>query len=190
MGVNDKSHFTRLQFHYLIHFRLVIREKRASPSLAHHLLFFSMAESFTTCQLFRNPRPDSFTVCHISFYKRARDNKIPPFSLMPFSYCSTTFLIFFNMWATSLVGTLLALATVICAISNTSASSLTVRVKNGTYQGVHSSQYDQDFFLGVPYAQPPIRNLRFQQAQSLNKTWSETRSAATYRPLCVGYGVR
>lgn len=32
-------------------------------------------------------------------------------------------------------------------------STPTVRVKNGTYSGIHSPQYDQDFFLGIPYAQ-------------------------------------
>ena len=31
-----------------------------------------------------------------------------------------------------------------------------VTVRNGTYSGVHSSEYDQDFFLGVPYAQVHI----------------------------------
>lgn len=29
----------------------------------------------------------------------------------------------------------------------------TVTVKNGTYSGVYSPGYDQDFFLGMPYAQ-------------------------------------
>lgn len=28
-----------------------------------------------------------------------------------------------------------------------------VTVKNGTYSGVYSDEYDQDFFLGMPYAQ-------------------------------------
>jgi triacylglycerol lipase len=28
-----------------------------------------------------------------------------------------------------------------------------VTVRNGTYSGVCCSQYDQDFFLGVPFAQ-------------------------------------
>jgi hypothetical protein len=28
-----------------------------------------------------------------------------------------------------------------------------VTVKNGSYSGIYSSEYDQDFFLGMPYAQ-------------------------------------
>jgi carboxylesterase type B len=35
-------------------------------------------------------------------------------------------------------------------------------VKNGTISGVHSSTYNEDYFLGIPYAQPPVNGLRFQ----------------------------
>ncbi|KAF2176468.1 alpha/beta-hydrolase [Zopfia rhizophila CBS 207.26] len=51
-----------------------------------------------------------------------------------------------------------------------------VTVKNGSYNGVYNPFYDQDFFLGVPYA------------QSLNTTWNATRSATAYPPFCPGYG--
>ncbi|PSN67379.1 carboxylesterase family protein-like protein [Corynespora cassiicola Philippines] len=63
------------------------------------------------------------------------------------------------------------------------------RVTNGTYIGRHSPQYAQDFFLGVPYAQPPVGHLRFRQAQSLNDTWTGFKQAIDYSPLCVGYGL-
>ena len=65
----------------------------------------------------------------------------------------------------------------------------TVRVKNGTIAGVHSPSYNQDFFLGVPFAQPPLGDLRFRQAQSLNATWKGSRDAKQYATHCVGYGV-
>lgn len=65
----------------------------------------------------------------------------------------------------------------------------TVRVKNGTITGVHSPSYNQDFFLGVPFAQPPLGDLRFRQAQSLNATWKGSRDAKQYATHCVGYGV-
>ncbi|KAH7014480.1 Alpha/Beta hydrolase protein [Microdochium trichocladiopsis] len=64
----------------------------------------------------------------------------------------------------------------------------TVQIKNGTYRGVHSAQYNQDFFLGIPYAQPPVGNLRFRQAHSLNETWDGVRDAVEYSKECVGYG--
>ena len=37
--------------------------------------------------------------------------------------------------------------------SSTSCSGPLVNVKNGTYRGTHSAEYDQDFFLGMRYAQ-------------------------------------
>ncbi|KAL4979354.1 Alpha/Beta hydrolase protein [Aspergillus desertorum] len=65
----------------------------------------------------------------------------------------------------------------------------TALVKNGTYEGVYSPEYNQDFFLGVPFAQPPVDDLRFRLPQSLNATWEGTRDAKGYSPLCVGYGL-
>ncbi|KAJ9649718.1 hypothetical protein H2201_001863 [Coniosporium apollinis] len=63
-----------------------------------------------------------------------------------------------------------------------------VRVRNGTYSGVYSAEYDQDFFLGIPYAQPPVEDLRFRIPQSLNSRWRGARNATAYTPTCVGYG--
>jgi carboxylesterase type B len=59
---------------------------------------------------------------------------------------------------------------------------------NGTYAGLHSSTYNQDFFLGIPYAQPPINDLRFRNPRSLDQSWKGHHKAETYSPACVGYG--
>ncbi|KAF1363405.1 alpha/beta-hydrolase [Lizonia empirigonia] len=75
------------------------------------------------------------------------------------------------------------------SITTLACSSPVARVKNGTVSGVHSPSYNQDFFLGVPFAQPPIGDLRFRQAQSLNTTWKGTRNAKEYATHCVGYGL-
>jgi Carboxylesterase family len=69
-----------------------------------------------------------------------------------------------------------------------SGSPPTVTVKNGTYVGTYSPGYKQDFFLGMPYAQPPVDDLRFRIPQSLNTSWSGTHSAEQYSAECVGYG--
>lgn len=63
------------------------------------------------------------------------------------------------------------------------------RVLNGTYVGVRNEAYDQDFFLGIPYAQQPVGDLRFTIPQSLNETWHGERDAKEYSNICVGYGV-
>ncbi|KAI4148807.1 MAG: hypothetical protein LQ340_004925 [Diploschistes diacapsis] len=64
----------------------------------------------------------------------------------------------------------------------------TVQVINGTYQGLYSAEYDQDFFLGMPFAQPPIGSLRYQVPQPLNSAWTDTHTATEYSPECIGYG--
>ncbi|CAI7625060.1 unnamed protein product [Penicillium glandicola] len=67
-------------------------------------------------------------------------------------------------------------------------SSPTATVLNGTYTGVRSSTYNQDLFLGMPYAQQPVGNLRFTVPQPLNSSWDDTRDATEYSDICVGYG--
>lgn len=60
------------------------------------------------------------------------------------------------------------------------AGAPVVNLKNGSYYGVHSSNYSQDFFLGVPFAEPPLESLRFANPQSLNQTWDGARPATNY----------
>ncbi|KAF6827642.1 Lipase 1-like protein 4 [Colletotrichum musicola] len=63
-----------------------------------------------------------------------------------------------------------------------------VRLSNGTYLGVRNEQYAQDFFLGIPYAQPPLGALRYAAPQPLNESFEEPRSAKEYGWMCIGYG--
>ncbi|KAJ1714947.1 hypothetical protein NYO67_2912 [Aspergillus flavus] len=64
----------------------------------------------------------------------------------------------------------------------------TARVLNGTYYGVHNDHYGQDLFLGMPYAQQPVGDLRLRTPQSLNESWTTPRNATEYSPACLGYG--
>ena len=66
--------------------------------------------------------------------------------------------------------------------------SPTVTLQNGTYTGVHQTAYGQDYFLGMPFAQPPLGDLRFRVPEPLNSTWDGSRNATAYYPECVGYG--
>ncbi|KAL6703349.1 hypothetical protein ACN47E_009767 [Coniothyrium glycines] len=85
-----------------------------------------------------------------------------------------------------------AVATVIFfGLSNCSPinSAPSATVKNGTYTGVYSEQYDQDYFLGIPYAQPPVGDLRFRTPSGLyNTSWSGSKPATQYSSECYGYG--
>lgn len=69
------------------------------------------------------------------------------------------------------------------------ASGPTATTLNGTYAGRYVPEYNQDFFLGIPFAQPPLGDLRFANPQSLNTSFAGVRNATEYSPECVGYGV-
>ncbi|KAK2690704.1 hypothetical protein QWA68_010613 [Fusarium oxysporum] len=62
-----------------------------------------------------------------------------------------------------------------------------VRVKNGTLEGKYVAGLDQDLFLGVPFAQPPVGQLRLQNPQPLNETF-KVKTVTKYADSCVGYG--
>ncbi|KAH7491187.1 Lipase 1 [Phytophthora ramorum] len=81
----------------------------------------------------------------------------------------------------------LAIGSLLAAFSSASDSP-TVTVKNGSYYGVYQDTYDQDLFLGMPYAQPPVGDLRFRNPEPLNSTWSDSKNATEYSPECYGYG--
>ncbi|ORY56582.1 cholinesterase [Pseudomassariella vexata] len=69
-----------------------------------------------------------------------------------------------------------------------SSAGPVANVLNGSYTGVYSSEYGQDWFLGMPYAQQPLGDRRFRNPQSLNEAWTKARNATEYSPACVGYG--
>jgi hypothetical protein len=63
------------------------------------------------------------------------------------------------------------LALVVLAASAPSAPAPTAKVINGTYMGKYVASFDQDLFLGIQYAQPPVGSLRLRNPQSLNTTF-------------------
>ena len=89
----------------------------------------------------------------------------------------------------AIVGFLALWAGVNAAPTESSTSSPRVQVRNGTYAGVKNTGYNQDFFLGIPFAQQPVGDLRFTVPQSLNESWKGDREATQYSDICVGYGV-
>ncbi|CAN8096672.1 unnamed protein product [Discula destructiva] len=67
------------------------------------------------------------------------------------------------------------------------ASAPLVTTKNGTYQGRYLGEWNQDLFLGMPYAQPPLGDLRFRRPQSINTSFSGVREASEYGYSCMQY---
>ncbi|KAL0783676.1 hypothetical protein CaCOL14_001582 [Colletotrichum acutatum] len=84
------------------------------------------------------------------------------------------------------VGFSTALSIILLLAHHVSAGP-TVKVLNGTYEGLSLLSYQQDLFLGVPYAQPPTGNLRFKAPQSINSTWTRTRPVTNYGDICMQY---
>lgn len=72
-----------------------------------------------------------------------------------FLFTSLLVLKSFTMFLTrDLIPVLSLLApSLVTAIPTSRISAPIVTVKNGSYAGVHNSFYNQDFFLGIPYAQ-------------------------------------
>jgi hypothetical protein len=77
----------------------------------------------------------------------------------------------------------------VVGVSVPSPNTPIATVRNGTLQGLYNAQYHQDFFLGIPFAQPPLESLRYNLPHSLNTSWSGIKDALEYSPECVGYGV-
>ncbi|KAJ7878498.1 alpha/beta-hydrolase [Mycena olivaceomarginata] len=69
--------------------------------------------------------------------------------------------------------------------AKSSGTQPTVKTLNGTYAGTFLPTFNQDFFGGIPYAQP---SRRFFPAQSLNERFSEVKQALNYSVGCVGIG--
>lgn len=73
------------------------------------------------------------------------------------------------------------------ALLSAAFASPLVTVKNGTIRGVHSKEWDQDFFLGIPYAQPPTGQRRFRWPQSINESFAVELDASRYGDSCLQY---
>jgi len=65
----------------------------------------------------------------------------------------------------------------------------TARTPNGTYAGTYLPGFDQELFIGIPYAQPPVSDLRYRLPQALNTTWTGTRNATVLPNACPQYPV-
>ncbi|KAI5919596.1 Alpha/Beta hydrolase protein [Camillea tinctor] len=59
-----------------------------------------------------------------------------------------------------------------------------VTVRNGSYEGLFLPGFEQDLFLGMPYAQDTGGPNRFRTPQSLNEEWNGTRPAKVYSNAC------
>ncbi|KAK7952784.1 uncharacterized protein PG986_008512 [Apiospora aurea] len=83
---------------------------------------------------------------------------------------------------------LLGLGLLLANVIEGAATAPTARTLNGTYEGLHLPDWDQDAFLGMPFAQPPVGPLRWRWPQSVNASFEGVRNATTYGYSCMQYG--
>lgn len=89
----------------------------------------------------------------------------------------------------TLVSTAVFYSSVALAATDPPCGVPVVNTSHGSYYGIRSARYGQDFFLGMPYAQSPLGNLRYAAPQPLNTSWTGLKNATEYSLGCVGYGV-
>ncbi|KAI1350517.1 lipase [Xylaria sp. FL0043] len=77
---------------------------------------------------------------------------------------------------------------VVSSLSLNSSQAPTVKTINGTYEGLYLPDWNQDAFLGIPYAQPPIGQLRYRWPLSINESFDGVRKATQYGYSCMQYG--
>lgn len=79
---------------------------------------------------------------------------------------------------------LVAISSLIATTTSAEQPNPTATVLNGTYEGLFVPTFDQDVFLGIPYAQDTSGANRFRIPQALNKTWTGYRDAKNYSHAC------
>lgn len=66
-------------------------------------------------------------------------------------------------------------------------TSPVANVKNGTVVGKYVHEWDQDHFLGIPFAQPPVGPLRFARPRSIETKYNGPFDATRYGYSCYQY---
>lgn len=62
-----------------------------------------------------------------------------------------------------------------------------VTTKNGTLQGFYLPSFHEDLFFSVPFASPPIGDLRLRHPVPYTEHWQGVRDATLRSPSCPGY---
>lgn len=58
---------------------------------------------------------------------------------------------------------------------------------NGTYTGLSLETFNQEAFYGIPFAIPPLGDLRLRYPVPYNQSWTDTRNATVRSDSCPGF---
>lgn len=73
----------------------------------------------------------------------------------------------------------------LAALFSTTLAAPTATITNGTIIGSNDASTGVDKFLGVPYAEPPVDNLRLRHSEPLRHTLGDF-NATAFGPACYG----
>jgi triacylglycerol lipase len=85
-----------------------------------------------------------------------------------------------------LIGSLLMILAVL-DVSEAQPAAPLVDICNGTYAGTYSPAFNQDIFLGMPFAKPPTGCRRLRVPESLDTAWTGIREAVALGDSCPAY---
>lgn len=91
----------------------------------------------------------------------------------------------------SILGSLVLLC--MSSLSPASASAVhrpsapSAHTVNGTYTGLTLSTFNQEAFYGIPFATPPLGDLRLRYPVPYNQSWTGTRNATVRSDSCPGF---
>ncbi|KAH7386387.1 Alpha/Beta hydrolase protein [Cadophora sp. MPI-SDFR-AT-0126] len=97
---------------------------------------------------------------------------------------SPTFVLVF---LASLFATTNALVTTTRDRAHSTRESPKVTVINGTWRGLYLPAFHEDVFLGIPFAAPPVGDLRLRHPRPYGQKWKGIRAATQRSASCPGY---
>lgn len=75
-----------------------------------------------------------------------------------------------------------SLLSLLLFVNASCATTPKVKTVNGTFAGQYLQHYEQDAFLGMPFALPPTGQRRFRRPHYINESFDGVRDATEYGP--------